>query len=772
MEYDMSVIHNYNHIVLNESIETHYIFGKTYTLGNETHYLDYSFKRLAGHGKYRKRDKYHINTHKTDSSLTQHFNDSYAAFYQTADHKNMYIDYHALPKMYNSKRLCFSVTNNEIQYAYISYFNRFKFREECKKLHPQTAQDKFEKLNDLYTELGKNVTNISPSIHKIIPLGKMFTDMKENKNFSVIPMNAFGLKPTLGQWSQQLHQTYASVLHKEKKKNVQRKPRDIRDDPIDLKYLNDQIAYEEEKIENPVKTQLNKNFHYLKGYECNRPVHIQDTSSLIKHYCPEQTPSLVVQDQQILNFQLLQKEEFQRTKGYHCTIIESRLHLFCGAFDHMAIDPGRTLFEIPMPVTAEECKQLAQSKVYRAPNGKLHSIALNTDNVITFLRSGEIYYDSGELQCAGHSILINDMQMIDIVSSSQLKIRVQEEEFVIDHSNRVTANFAQMNLPCSAEKNSCVVNPDTFVWEQETNYCPLAVSKEFKGLQASSEGNTVIMSADNSLIRLIKGPSVTYCGRIVYSTNYKSLYLLPTMDTETKQKLPEENLFKRKVHPNENNIHTFVANRDDYLFSHIKNKLNEEFRKVMGQDCHRQLANAKLDHWVLRSTPGYYSYSRGQGNFAITAGEVVYTYTCAPVVVKALSLRQCFTNLPVIIAVKNNQETKEATMNEADIPKSKIRYLEPITRRLFSTGAPIPCSDTFVPKYLTLRNNWIEQSPVIRLANRPDHNTIYANNLTFSNVIGNIDFSKGGTISEDEMRNLQRYMEFGRVRDAVILDYG
>ena len=177
-------------------------------------------------------------------------------------------------KMYNNKRLCFSITANEIQYAYISYYNRFEFREKCKKLHPQTSQDKFEKLNDLYIELGKNVTNTSPSIHKIIPLGKMFTDMKESKNFSVIPMNAFGLKPTLDQWSQQLHQTYASVLHKEKKKFAQRKPRDIRDDPIDLQYLNDQIAYEEEKIENPVKTQLNKNFHYLKGYECNRPVHI------------------------------------------------------------------------------------------------------------------------------------------------------------------------------------------------------------------------------------------------------------------------------------------------------------------------------------------------------------------------------------------------------------------------------------------------------------------------------------------------------------------
>ena len=32
-----------------------------------------------------------------------------------------------------------------------------------------------------------------------------------------------------------------------------------------------------------------------------------------------------------------------------------------------------------------------------------------------------------------------------------------------------------------------------------------------------------------------------------------------------------------------------------------------------------------------------------------------------------------------------------------------------------------------------------------------------------------MDFSKGGIISEKEMRNLQQYLEFGRVRDAVTM---
>ena len=113
------------------------------------------------------------------------------------------------------------------------------------------------------------------------------------------------------------------------------------------------------------------------------------------------------------------------------------------------------------------------------------------------------------------------------------------------------------------------------------------------------------------------------------------------------------------------------------------------------------------------------------------------------------------------IVVKDNVETPELAMKESEIDPDKIRYLEPITRRLFSVGAPIPCSDTFVPKYLTIRNHWVEQTPAIKLAARPNYNQ------TFHDIIDNVDFSKGCMISKEEMRNLQRYMEFGRVRDAV-----
>ena len=288
-------------------------------------------------------------------------------------------------------------------------------------------------------------------------------------------------------------------------------------------------------------------------------------------------------------------------------------------------------------------------------------------------------------------------------------------------------------------------------------------------MEVTGDGTTVIISSDNSLIRLIKGPSITYCGRVVFSTNYPSLYLYPFVDPVTQLPNAPESLFTRKVHVNENNIHTFVANRDDYLFHNLREKLNDEFRKVVGQDCHKRLADARLDHWILRYTPGYYSYSRGHGHFAITAGEVVYTYTCTPVVVRALSAKNCFTNLPVVVVVKDKEDTPELGLQDSEIDPKKIRYLEPITRRLFSTGAIIPCSNTFVPKYLTIRNRWIEQSPEIKLAARPDYTKIFEANQTFSDIIENVDFSKGGIISEKEMRNLQQYLEFGRVRDAVTM---
>ena len=225
---------------------------------------------------------------------------------------------------------------------------------------------------------------------------------------------------------------------------------------------------------------MNKNHHYFKGYECNQPANIQDTSSLIKQYCPDQNPRHIRPARDQKHYQLLQKEEYQRVKGYHCTIIETKMHLFCGVFDHMALDPGRTLFEVPTPVTASECQQMATTRQFRTPNGRLYRLTLNADNIITYLKSGQVYYESGELQCVGHSIMMDQMQMTDIVSSSQVRVRIQEEEFFIDKAEVVTAVLSEKRLPCSAPEEHCVVLPDTYVWKYDQNHCPLAFNRKFK----------------------------------------------------------------------------------------------------------------------------------------------------------------------------------------------------------------------------------------------------------------------------------------------------
>ena len=140
----------------------------------------------------------------------------------------------------------------------------------------------------------------------------------------------------------------------------------------------------------------------------------------------------------------------------------------------MALDPGRTLFEVPTPVTASECQQMATTRQFRTPNGRLYPLTLNADNIITYLKSGQVYYESGELQCVGHSIMMDQMQMTDIVSSSQVRVRIQEEEFVIDKAEVVTAVLSEKRLPCSATEEHCVVLPDTYVWKYDQNHCPLA----------------------------------------------------------------------------------------------------------------------------------------------------------------------------------------------------------------------------------------------------------------------------------------------------------
>ena len=522
----------------------------------------------------------------------------------------------------------------------------------------------------------------------------------------------------------------------------------------------------------PRKVPLDARFHHFRAFECDTPASVTDHSSVLDQFCPEVEEKEIYITKKNVHYQLVQRERYQRVSGFKCTVEQSSFHLFCGAFDHMTIDPRHTLFGVPSAVTGRQCREMVKSKAFVAPDMERHSLTLSVPKRFTYFTHGNVWYHSGEMKCEGRTVVVGEKAMDYIVRAVQYKVLIEEEEFAIDNAGQVMAVRNHETLPCKGKDEECEISDATYVWEFDEHFCPLAKKKDFVATEVQGPKETVVMSSDGTLIRLIKGDQVSECNKIMWLTNYPGLYLVPLQTPSGQMQLPQ-NLFLRELHPSEVNIHTFVSNKDDFLYHKLDNKIAEEYRKVIGQNCKRQLRYAKLDHWILRTTPGYATYSRGPGNFASVNGEVVYSFSCHPVIVRAISLNKCFTKLPVVLVSRPHDPTFDfhsySLGNNQLPPQELIRFMEPVTRRLYKSGVPVPCSAIFPAKYLTIRNKWIATRPEIQLANPPNKISLSMDNTTYEYAFEDINFGNpnSGTDSRSQMEAYQRYLEFGNFKEAV-----
>jgi len=201
-----------------------------------------------------------------------------------------------------------------------------------------------------------------------------------------------------------------------------------------------------------------------------------------------------------------------------------------------------------------------------------------------------------------------------------------------------------------------------------------------------------------------------------------------------------------------------VKNRDEYLFNYVKDKIQEEYKYVLEASCRRQQHNNKLMYWLRHKDVGIATWITGNGTFATASGEILYQYRCQPVYVKAVTLNdgQCYQALPV----KPEQPTT-AWMFE------KQTYMEPLTHRLTHQGVPVPCSRQFAPNYMNVHGVWVNVYPTLQAVNAPE---IAFSEEAFEHqpiAWDNLDFSKGGIYTEEDLDHMERFQDFSRTVTAL-----
>ena len=153
------------------------------------------------------------------------------------------------------------------------------------------------------------------------------------------------------------------------------------------------------------------------------------------------------------------------------------------------------------------------------------------------------------------------------------------------------------------------------------------------------------MSTNGELVRLILGSSITTCQTILRETNYDLL-----LAYEGKSQV----FLDRTLPAREVDLTLYINNRDDFLYNHILNRVEEEMNEVLNSACR---ARAQADHGSLGATSeGYQSYNLGDGAFATQAGEAIWEYQCRPVIVTARETEECYLQMPVSYPGQNHSD--------------------------------------------------------------------------------------------------------------------
>lgn len=492
-----------------------------------------------------------------------------------------------------------------------------------------------------------------------------------------------------------------------------------------------------------IKAELEPHLTF-QGYDCDDPRNVHDLHLTDAHPLCGHNPS--IKTRRNVTYSILQLEDYVYFDGWKCTITKAVNARQCGNWDHETRIPQASHGDIPISVGFDVCQRMFADRTYTDETGQVHRIGLNTVNLIKYQLAGSTSVDSkgSEVECIGEDYRHNGKLYQAAVVDVELKIIVVREKLKADTNKDMVYSITEdMMLPCAAEKRQCSLPTAVYIWDYSSKFCPLGKTrKPVFGTEVTNGADTVFISLDGSLVRLILKETVSYCRQIVRTTNYPDIFVISYDDRG-------QSPFDR-IHPAEIEIHTYVNNRDDYLYNHVLDQIETEFQQVLSQDCNTGQSHQRMKYFMQHQNPGLVTYFLGNGTFATPAGEVLYVYQCKPVILKAVETSDCYQSLPV---------------RNIDDPLQKTVYLEPLTHRITHSGIKVPCSRQFLPKYRNLGGGWTMTTPQLAPTARPqelqdtqDYKVIFDRT---------IDWSKGGLYSEDELKSMREYLEFSRAKEAL-----
>lgn len=511
------------------------------------------------------------------------------------------------------------------------------------------------------------------------------------------------------------------------------------------------------------------------AYSCASPKHHRDISYKQIDKCSTVATGL---RSRIAKVQVLREEQHNYAKGWRCSVVVSRRASYCGVYDHSTPMDRWSTVNIPVSLDPEQCRSAARTGKVTL-GAEEHEVQVGIPNVFQVPVVGQVYVSNLEVKCQGGLYQAGGQQVDGAVVTDQYSIRIEEETFITNehvladdgavvpdptpeniNDQTVTARLVRMPLPCTMSSGSCRTMEHTFVWQATNSECRLSWTnrKTIVGKFVRDQSEKIFMSTDGSLIRFVLKKEITKCDRTVWETNYPNFYVLE-LDKNSQG-------IEREIRGTEVDTIAYVNNRDDMLMHAIKQHTRAEFEHVSEIYCRNQQRRTKVDFYHQFIDPSLLSFLLNNATFGERSGEVIYIYHCMPTLVRPVTVEgRCFEALPVQVVNLTHPEHRSAGSSSADgqITADEVLFMQPITRRLLTTSAEVPCESRLTPKYAGIRvEEWFSGNDRVHPVKPPgSYNDLMPSDDVAAADVDHFDFSVGGLFSKPELDKWLSPVEYG-----------
>jgi hypothetical protein len=334
-------------------------------------------------------------------------------------------------------------------------------------------------------------------------------------------------------------------------------------------------------------------------------------------------------------------------------------------------------------------------------------------------------------------------------------------------------NNDQIRIGCRDTDLSCIYSGGTIFWTAPTvlERCRFHQIRRSSGIVVTgSNGTETFISRDKSMIRLILWRPTKLCGEATsFRTNYNNLYLMDEIYADQ----VSDNLPLGEV-----STITYANQPDGFLFGEMSAHVKAELRALLEFNCRQEQHRERspLGSLGKEECPHMdgYTVALEEGWFVTYPGELMYHYSCRPIIVVGRDDELCYSALPIDLIIEDQKRITENRGDEQTKGTNGVTthtmgyFLEPHTRRLTFWGTHMSCVGNFEGgAYLNTRGGSVVALPHLLLMETPQILKQHEQLEYTQGKLRQYDHTHGGIYDKDMVRAMEQFSQTRRLTNNV-----